>query len=304
MIKISILGAETKDGGELIRLLTLHPEIEIKAAIAPEYAGVKLNEHHHGLIGETELNFVKNSDFTDVDILFVCDRKLTREEVDKLHEINPDLKIILFKGIKGDSEEEPMCVYGLPEINRKALVRGAETACVPNSFASMSLVALYPFALHLLLNSDLAITVKAPRDVVDETDTVEAIGEIRRVLEHVQKSFAGRISIETEIGESRRSALMQIEFDCMLSLQQMIELYSIYDDHNFTFVTTSPITVKDVSGTDKCIISVGKPEDGKALLTVAADCRMRGGAGEAVHIMNLMSGLHEKTGLSLKAGNY
>ena len=57
----------------------------------------------------------------------------------------------------------------------------------------------------------------------------------------------------------------------------------------------------EVAGTDKCVISVGIPADGAVTLDVAADCRLRGGAGEAVHVMNLMCGLHERTGLALKA---
>lgn len=39
-------------------------------------------------------------------------------------------------------------------------------------------------------------------------------------------------------------------------------------------------------------------------VTVVADCRMRGGAGDAVHIMNLLFGLQEKTGLFLKVHKF
>ena len=81
---------------------------------------------------------------------------------------------------------------------------------------------------------------------------------------------------------------MDIEFDCTLSLQQMLDLYDIYDDHRFSFVTTSAVGVSEVAGTNKCVISVAKGDYGKCIMRVAADCRLRGG-------------LHEKTGLNLKA---
>ncbi len=37
-----------------------------------------------------------------------------------------------------------------------------------------------------------------------------------------------------------------------------------------------------------------KPDDSTLRIEAVADPRMRGGAGEAVHIMNLLFGLHEK----------
>ena len=59
----------------------------------------------------------------------------------------------------------------------------------------------------------------------------------------------------------------------------------------------SPI---ETESTNKIIINVAKPEPDLVELTVVADPRMRGGAGEALHILNLLFGLHEKTGLDLK----
>ena len=97
---------------------------------------------------------------------------------------------------------------------------------------------------------------------------------------------------------------MDIEFRCELNHEAMIELYDIYDDHNFTFITTTRVGVSEVAGTNKCIVGVMRPEEGKARLMVAADCRLRGASGEAIHIMNLLFGLHEKTGLALKAIDY
>ena len=61
---------------------------------------------------------------------------------------------------------------------------------------------------------------------------------------------------------------------------------------------------KETSGTAKCVFSIQTPEDGKLKICVSLDPRMRGGATEAVHNMNLLFGLHETTGLELKATEF
>lgn len=305
MIKTAILGGGSPDGGELLRILAHHPDVEIIAVQAsePELDGTKVTSLHHGLIGEITHSFTSTIDLEKCDVLFVCNEDYTYEGILALHNRYPELRIIILHALRGIDPGNEF-VFGLPEINRKQLVRGARLAIAPESLASMALVALFPFAKHLLLNDDIRIGVTAPASIVETTDIDAVKREIREVLSVVQMSFSSEIEFEIKAGETRRSALMEIEFDCQLELQQMLDLYEIYDDHNFAFATTVPIGVSEVAGTNKCIISVARVKEGRAKLTVAADCRLRGAAGEAVHIMNLMTGLHEKTGLALKASDY
>lgn len=301
MIKVSILGGDTPDGGELIRLLAMHPDVELLSVQSSALEGTPVTRHHHGLIGETTLSFTSSVDYSKCDVLFVCTPTLTDSDFDKIRESRPELKIILLERSASFHPENHGVVYGLPEINRKPLVRGATAAFVPESFASMALVALYPFACNLLLADDIAVSVVAPQAIIDTTDLPEVEKEIATLLSETQKSFSGKVHIDVQPSDARRSALMDIELKCPLSLQQLIDIYDIYDDHRFSFVTTSPVGVSEVAGTNKCIIRVSKSEQDKVELGIAADCRLRGAAGEAVHIMNLLCGLHEKTGLALKA---
>lgn len=304
MIKTAIIGAGSADGGELIRLLAMHPDVEMTTVIAEGLEGTKISDHHHGLIGETSLYFGGEIDYENTDVLFVCGAEIESSELLRIHTIYPGLKIIMFHTPEGIEMEHSGIVYGLPELNRKMLVRGSTAAVIPEPFATMALIALYPFAQNLLLNGNISINVSAPQAIIDTTDINQVDNEIINVLKEVQKSFQGSVSITLTSGETRRSSLMDIEFDCPLNLNQIISLYDIYDDHNFTFITTGAVGVSEVAGTNKCIISVGQASEGKARLQVAADCRLRGSSGEAVHVMNLMFGLHEKTGLSLKASDF
>lgn len=302
MIKVGILGAESPAGGELIRILAMHPEVEILAAQGNGLEGIPLYRHHHGLIGETGLSFTGAVDYSRINVLFVCNpMSFGSAEYAQMRIVRPDLKVILLKSPKGIDLESHGVVYGLPEYNRKLLVRGATGATVPTPFASMALVALFPFANHLLLNGEIRINVSAPKAILEETDLKAVEAEILLRLKEMQRSFAGSVSIDAEASTARRSSLMEIRFSCGLTLGQMEGLYNVYDDHHFSFATLSEVEVSEVAGTDKCVVSVGQGKEGEALLRVVADCRLRGGAGEAVHIMNLMFGLHEKTGLALKA---
>lgn len=302
MIKVAITGAGTPDSGELIRLLAMHPDVEIVAARCESLQGKPLTSVHHGLIGETSLTFTPAIDFSKCDVLFVGGDDFSAADLMRLRTDRPDLRIIMLDQPTGLEDPQRFgIVYGLPEINRKLLVRGATAAIVPRSFASMALVALFPFAKSLLLGGDISIGISSPKAILDITDIDKTGREIAGQLAEVQKSFSGSVNIVTGESEARRSAMMDIGFDCGLSLQQMIDLYEVYDDHRFSFVTTTTFGVSEVAGTNKCVIRVSRGESGKCALGVAADCRLRGGAGEAVHIMNLMCGLHEKTGLNLKA---
>ncbi|MGM9816034.1 MAG: hypothetical protein ACI304_03125 [Lepagella sp.] len=304
MIKAAIWGGGTLEGGELIRLLAMHPEVEITEVEGQGLSGKPLTSHHHGLIGETTRNFSSSVDFDKCDVLFVCDETLGAEQVMALRSRRPEMKMILLTRQAGLDCEKAEIVYGLPEINRKLMVRGATGAVVPESMASMALVALYPFSRNLLLTGEIAISVSAPQSIIEETDMMQVKREIETMLHAVQLSYDGEITIELHPSEARRSALMDIEFRCELNHEAMIELYDLYDDHRFTYITTTRVGVSEVAGTNKCIVSVLRPEAGKARLMVAADCRLRGASGEAVHIMNLLFGLHEKTGLALKAIDY
>jgi N-acetyl-gamma-glutamyl-phosphate reductase len=62
-----------------------------------------------------------------------------------------------------------------------------------------------------------------------------------------------------------------------------------------------PITIADVENTNKCLIRIVKDEgSGEVTIHAVTDALLKGCAGNAVHAMNLLYGLHEKAGLALK----
>lgn len=300
MIRTVILGADTPLSGELIRILAMHPEVEMVGAQANGLEGIQLSDVHHGLIGETDLQFSSSIDLTSAHVIFADATAINVHPILQSCLTGNGPKMIIY-GASSATLPDDSCVYGLPEMHRKQLVRGAQAAVVPMPFASMALVALYPFAAHLLLKETIEIVVDAPETIIRETSVAKAETEIKQYISETQRSFSGNVTMKVRESEARRSSLMRIRFSCPLLLDQAIQLYDCYDDHRFTFVSKKEISVSEVAGTDKCVISVCKEDADSVTLTVVADCRMRGGAGEAVHIMNLLFGLYEKTGLYLKA---
>ena len=69
-------------------------------------------------------------------------------------------------------------------------------------------------------------------------------------------------------------------------------------------MTTRPVGIEEVEGTQRMVLSFSKPQNDTLRIEGVADARMRGGAGEAIHVMNLMQHLHEKTGLEQKVNRW
>lgn len=303
MIKVAISGAETPQAGELLRILVNHPDVEIVALLAPGFEGQQARFVHHGLLGEEPMAFTSVMP-EKTDILFMADSAVSPAFLTRLHTKRPDLKIILLSGAGQGEEDGSEIVFGLPEINRKLLVRGASVAGVPSPMASLALVPLYPLALNMLLDGDISLKISVPADL-DNADIIHrSTNEINAILGEVQKSFSGKVSLSVLPPLSKRGMELTAEMRCPIGMEHLMQLYEIYDDHHFAFVVNAPVRLDDVKGTEKCVVSVSMPEEGLLRIHAVADGRLRGSAGEAVHIMNLMCGLHEKTGLALKPYAY
>ena len=122
--------------------------------------------------------------------------------------------------------------------------------------------------------------------------------EILQVLRAMQQSFDSQIHMLPMRGSFSRGIMAVSYLDCPLELTEIIRIYSEYfADHNFTFITSKIPDLKDVVNTNKCIIHLDKI-GGKLLITAVIDNLLKGGAGNAVHTMNLLFGLRETTGLT------
>lgn len=304
MIKIGIVGAESPQAGELLRILINHPEVDIISLYSPAMSGRDVSACHHGFIGERILTFSDKINPAKLDVIFIAnDSEMGRNIVDRLEDW-PELRIINLAPSRFENWENSDMEYGLSEINRKPLVRGAKTAIIPSSPAAIALISLYPLASNLLLDSDIDIEISLPPSV-QPPDSKLIEEEITRQLKKNQTSFNNKIYVRFTKGQSSRGIRVRISLKCPLSAAEVDKFFeSLYDDHNFTFMTMEHVSEKEVEGTQKCIVSFCKPGAGLIEIDAVADAYMRGGAGDAVHMMNLLFALHEKVGLNLKSSSF
>ncbi len=294
--------------GELIRLLVNHPDVAIIWVDSARYAGRLVSDVHHGLLGETNLSIspLSANSLDGIDVLFIFRHKgQTIEWLDQ-HDVPDDLRIVdLSIDMRdADNADKYGFVYGMPELNRKPLVRGAKRAVLPHPAAIIAELALLPLAKHGALISPIQINVSVPLDSEQIESGASVAGEISDALRVLQPEFDEVITIASATAADSRAISATVDLDTTLDIGQILHLYEeYYDDHNFTFIVENQPEPNEVDGTNKCLICIDK-HNGRLTVSAIMDALLKGAAGTAVHDMNLLFGLHERVGLALKASTY
>ena len=322
MIKAGIIGGAGYTAGELIRLLINHPDVELAFVNSSSNAGNKITDVHSGLYGEIDTTFTSELPLSEIDVLFFCTAHGDTKKFIESHNVPESLKIVdLSTDYRMESDEHEF-VYGLPELNRKRIIR-ANRIANPGCFATCIQLALLPLAKNLMLNSEVhvnAITGSTGAGVKPSETTHfswrndnisiykpfehQHLGEIKQSLLQLQNSFNAGISFLPVRGCFARGIFASIYMDCNIELSEVRRLYSeYYDDHSFTFVTDKNLDLKQVVNTNKCLLNLSK-HGNKLLIVSAIDNLLKGASGQAVHNMNLLFGLVETTGLRLKPGAF
>lgn len=297
MIDIGITGGETIIAGELVRLLINHPDASIKWVSSHSEHG-KLSRMHKGLTGECDLEFSEPL-VDDVDLIFNCD-SYDSPLCDEALYNNDKLRVIELS--RGYGFVEGGGMYGLCEINRKFMVHDCYGyVLIPSAEAMAVLLAIVPLANKQLLKGDVDVTVCFENCFNNDIGLNSIKQEILAVTRAFDNNFLGEINIKKESGSSSRGLVAHVDVLAQANIESIIDLYNeYYDDHNFTFVVDQNVEDADVINTNKCLLSL-TVKDGRLHITSVIDALLKGSAGNAVHVMNLLFGLHERVGLALKA---
>jgi len=316
MIKVGVIGCDNIRGGELIRLLINHPDVELRWVSSSLPVGSRLHHVVTGIVGECDLRIDVPGSLDDVDLIYLCGNRTEVGSWLSTAELPDGLSVIDMSGshnLLHGADEVPW-KYGLSEMQRRVLVHDTRLVTLPGNAAAASLLALMPMARNLLLNSPIELNVGlGVSAMVDEQKTLDGMNldkwacdqqqEIMRALCQCQSSFNQPVTLAIEPLAERRTLAVTARFKCGLDDEMVHQLYEqYYDDHNFVFLLERPAVTADVENTNKCLINIDK-DDHNGLLTIRAvmDVLLKGSAGTAVHAMNLMFGLHERVGLALKA---
>ena len=338
MVKVGILGAAGYTGGELIRLLLNHPEVEIVFANSESNAGNLFSDVHEGLLGETEQCFTAEMPFDKVDVVFFCFGHGKSEAFLKEHSIPANVKIIDLAQdfrIKGDHDY----VYGLPEIHHEEIAKCQHLAN-PGCFATCIQLGLLPLAKAGLLTKDIAVNAitgstgagqkpgatthfswRNNNFSVYKLFTHQHLHEICQTLNELKPASAPHV-VDT-LDEGYEADGITVDFipyrgdfargifctevvtlETSPTVSDIVALYkNFYEQAAFTHYSDKALDLKQVVNTNKALVHVevfGK----KVVITSMIDNLLKGAVGQAVQNMNIMFGLDEKAGLNLKASAF
>ncbi len=335
-IRAGIIGGAGYTGGEMIRLLIRHPNVDIKFIHSKSNAGKPVYAVHEDLIGDTTLTF--DADWhSDIDVVFLC---VGHGEAKKfLDEFGTALEGVLIIDLSQDfrlkSAGSPF-VYGLPELNREE-IRGAQAIANPGCFATAIQLGLLPLAKAALLTDVYTTGItgstgagqglsptghfswRANNIQAYKTLTHQHLKEIGQSLRQAQASGGEAASGGARTsdqdggpavhftpwrGDFTRGIFISSQLRCEKSPEEVLALYEdFYRGHPFTIVSHSPISLKQVVNTNKCLIQLEQVGN-QLVIHSALDNLLKGASGQAVQNMNLLFGLDEVTGLQLKANAF
>jgi N-acetyl-gamma-glutamyl-phosphate reductase len=332
---VAVVGGSGYTGGELIRLLLTHPGVRLRHVASRRLAGTPLSHSFPWLDGVSDLSFCAPEDVlanTDLGLVFTAMGHM--ESIDmvdsllrgglRVVDLSADFRLkdaslyeTWYGGIHGRPELLDAAVYGLPELNRRAIA--ASRLCAnPGCYATAVALGLLPLASRGLLGGSVVVDAKSgisgagrvPKDgtvfpEVNEGHRAYAVARHRHLPEMEQTLVAAgqgaRILFVPHLLPANRGILASIYIPSAVGLA---EARSIFREHyaGEPFVKVCPDGqvpgVQDVRGSNLCRIGIERDErSGHLIVFSTIDNLVKGASGQAVQNMNLMLGLPEEAGL-------
>jgi N-acetyl-gamma-glutamyl-phosphate reductase len=337
--KTAILGASGYTGGDLLRLLLVHPHAETAYLTADKHAGKPISDvfpHLRGFIDlrlepldpralpeDIEIVFlalphgesakiVKEIYKRDVKIIDLgADFRLSRENYNKWYGKHPCPELL--------SE----AAYGMPEINRSG-IRDAKLVANPGCYPTSAILGLAPLLKGNLIEHD-SIIVDSKSGVsgagrspsldyhfceVNEGVKAYKVGEHRHMpeIEEALSNYSAlgvRVSFTPHLIPMDRGILSTI-YVRLKKKKTTGELIDLFTEHykEERFIRISPEKVypstSQVRGSNFCDIGIKADTENKTAIIVSViDNLVKGASGAAVQNMNIMMGFNESDGLEI-----
>jgi len=262
-IKVGIVGGAGYTGGELLRILVNHPNVDIQFVHSNSNAGNLISDVHTDLIGDTGLRFTdelkvspSGRDLEGADVLFLCvghgdARKfLEKNQIDsqiKIIDLSQDFRLSQnskFESGKGSEIRE--FSYGLPELNRDS-IKTAGNIANPGCFASCIQFGLLPLAAKGLLKDEVHINATTGSTGAGQSLAATShftwrnnnlsvykafehqhLNEIAQSLGRLQSGFGENLNFIPQRGDFTRGILAAMYTESNLSIEKACELYEKY----------------------------------------------------------------------------
>ncbi|MEJ3655379.1 N-acetyl-gamma-glutamyl-phosphate reductase [Actinomycetes bacterium KLBMP 9759] len=334
MVRVAVAGASGYAGGELLRLLLAHPDVEIGAVTAGGSAGSRLGAHQPHLVplAERVLQETTPGVLAGHDVVFLA---LPHGHSAALAAQLGDSAVVIDCGADHrltdpaawtrwyGGEHAGSWPYGLPELpGARDALRGTRRVAVPGCYPTAVSLALYPALQAGLVEPDVVVTAVtgtsgAGKSLKPHLLGAEVMGSLsaygvggahRHTPEMVQNlsGAAGRpvgVSFTPVLAPLPRGILATCTAATSASAAEITETYAkAYADEPFVHLLPEgswPSTAATLGANTAHVQVTVDPDARRLVAVVAIDNLTKGTAGAAVQCMNLAIGLPETAGLPL-----
>ena len=335
-LSASVVGGSGFTGGELLRLLSGHPDFEVAQATSRQYIKKTIGSVHPNL-RELDLRFSDPEDLESVDVLFAATpHGVSMEHIESFRDA-ADTVVDLSADFRLNTEEQydewydghtcpeylDEAVYALPEFTREELP-GADLIASGGCNATATLLGLKPLFDHGILSGDEQAVVDVKVGSSEggagggaASSHPERSGTVRP---YAPTGHRHEAEIEQFLGLSTSFTVHAVEMirgasaTCHLFPEQKVtkgDLWSAYretyEDEPFVRLVAGGGGVyrypepKVLAGTNYADVGFELDPGNKRLVVFSAiDNMMKGSAGQAVHAANVALGLEETAGLEFQ----
>jgi N-acetyl-gamma-glutamyl-phosphate reductase len=339
MVRVGIVGGTGYTGVELLRLLVLHPQVEIVAITSRGEAGRAVSDIYPSLRGRVDQAFVAPDDTTlaacDL-VFFATPNGIAMQQAPallaagvKLIDLAADFRlrdVAVWERWYGMKHACPAlleeAVYGLPEVAREA-IRGARLVANPGCYPTAVQLGFLPLVEAGLVDPESLIADaksgasgagrKAETHLLlaEAADSVKAYGvpghrHLPEIAQGLTRMAGGRdtgLVFTPHLMPMIRgihATLYATLADPSVDLQTLYEARFAAEPFVDVMPAGSHPETRSVRGANLCRIAVHRPGGGRTAVVLSViDNLVKGAAGQAVQNMNLMFGLPETTGLDL-----
>ena len=323
MKKVGIIGGSGYTGGELIRLILLHPALELEFVYSNSIQGKSLTAAHPDLLGNTNLDFTSSIN-PEVDVVYLCLGHGKSIEFLKKNTFSKDTLIVDlgndFRLKENKKFNDRNFVYGLPELQREVIEK-SDSIANPGCFATAIQLALLPLAKNQELKSQIHVnaTTGSTGAGVGLSSTThfswrnnnfswykpfthQHLDEIYQSLN--QLNTQAKICFLPHRGDFTRGIFATAYTKFERTLEEAKSLYKdFYSTHPFTHVSDQEISLKSVINSNNCFLHLHKHEN-ILLISSVLDNLVKGASGQAIQNTNIIMGWEESLGIKIKASTF
>ncbi|MGB9937034.1 MAG: N-acetyl-gamma-glutamyl-phosphate reductase [Methanobacterium sp.] len=331
MIDVAIIGASGYTGGELLRFLKNHKEVNIIAATSRQYNGINVSKIHPHLRGD-ELKFKDVApENIDADLVFTAtphgaSMDIVPDLIErgiKVVDLSGDYRfddIAIYEKWYGLDHSAPLeAVYGLPELYREE-IKKSNLVANPGCFPTGAILATVPLVEknlvdNIIVDSKTGVSGAGikPTDVTHYpncSDNVIAYAvTTHRHMPEIQQEVSKFGDVKVSFTPHLVPVIRGILTTAHTFLKENISPEEIKKSY-MDFYSAEPfVRVLDldemprlsaVRGSNYCDIGCFQIDpNGRIVVISAIDNLVKGASGQAIHNMNIMFGFDEKESIDL-----